>query len=280
MLKRFGAKADTSNNEMEYMAMSEALQFVRIPRNPLLKPLVVMETDSQQCIDGLTKYRKRWEAHRWKKDDGTPVENEGLIQTVGKMIDEMHVGFWKIKGHKDDPWNDLADALAVRGRNQSKTEVIIQVLFRPTVDGEEKFWAIPRLSLNPNANVHDFWPSLVDKFGRYGEPEDYEIWNEQTPLYGPLIHGLAYEIVPRVSPGHSKPAERRRSIDFSVEARTRDPPKALESSGIGGPKWLVRSNARNWNPQPLVRTKDPVREVPPQWRAQVVYQAYDAPEKI
>jgi hypothetical protein len=54
MLKRWGAKADTSNNEMEYMAMLEALQFV--PKSSL----VVMETDSQLCVDSLTKYRLRW----------------------------------------------------------------------------------------------------------------------------------------------------------------------------------------------------------------------------
>jgi hypothetical protein len=59
MLKRFGAEADTSNNEMEYRAMLEALEFVPISAKPPLAPLVVMETDSQSCIDGLTKYRKR-----------------------------------------------------------------------------------------------------------------------------------------------------------------------------------------------------------------------------
>jgi ribonuclease HI len=273
MLKRFGAKADTSNNEMECRAMLEALEFVPTPAgNPALKPLVVMETDSQLCIDGLTKYRKRWEAHRWKKDDGKLVENADLIQLIAGRIDKMHVGFWKIKGHTDDPWNDLADALAVQGRNQSKSEVIVQVLFRPTVDGKEKFWAIPRLSLNPNANIHDFWSYLVDKFGRHGEPEDYEIWNEHKPLEGPLIHGLGYEIVPRTSPGHFKPQERRNSADLSVKALVPVP----QTTGTLSP---LRTTAKDWSPRPLIRTNKPAREVPPQWRVQVVYQAYDAPEK-
>jgi hypothetical protein len=40
MLKRFGSRADTSNNEMEYWAMLEALRFVSE------KAFVVMETDS------------------------------------------------------------------------------------------------------------------------------------------------------------------------------------------------------------------------------------------
>jgi ribonuclease HI len=266
MLKRFGAKADTSNNEMEYRAILEALEYVPTPAKPPLAPLVVMETDSQTCIDGLTKYRKRWEAHRWKKDDGKPVENADLIQPIGQRLDKMHVGFWKVKGHNNDPWNDLADSPAVRGRNQSASEVTIQVLFRPTVDGEEKFWAIPRLSLNANANIYDFWAPLVDKFGRHGDPEDYEIWNGHTPLERPLIHGLGYEIVPRSSPGRPKPAARRNSADFSVKA-------------LDGSKPLVQFRSKEWSPRPLVRTDDPAREVPPQWRAQVIYQESDAPEK-
>jgi ribonuclease HI len=97
MLKRFGAKADTSNNEMEYMAMLEALQFVHE------NALVVMETDSQGYIDGLTKYRLRWGHHNWRRDDGQPVENADLIQCVCRKIDKMHVGFWKVAGHSDDP---------------------------------------------------------------------------------------------------------------------------------------------------------------------------------
>jgi ribonuclease HI len=271
MLKRFGAKADTSNNEMEYMAMLEALEFVQTPTlNTPLKPLVVMETDSQQCIDGLSKYRKRWEAHHCKKPDGKPVENADLIERIGFRIDKMHVGFWKVKGHNDDPWNDLADALAVKGRNQSKSEVMVQVLFRPKVDGQEKIWAIPDLSLNPNADIHDFWPPLVDKFGRHGDPEDYEIWCDQKLLEGPLIHGLAYEIGPRVSQGHFKPAERRNSIDLGI---VRTPPIKQTA-----PKGTRAKEA--WAPPVVIRTGQPIRDIPPQQKSQVVYQAFDAPEKI
>jgi hypothetical protein len=178
------------------------------------------------------------------------VENAYLIQSIGRRLDKMHVGFWKVKGHSNDPWNDLADSLAVRGRNQSASEVTVQVLFRPTVDGEEKFWAIPRLSLNANANIHDFWIPLVDKFGRHGDPEDYEIWNGHTPLEGPLIHGLGYEIVPRSSPGRAKPATRRNSADFSVNA-------------IDCSKPLIQFRSKEWSPRPLARTDEPAREVPP-----------------
>jgi ribonuclease HI len=265
MCLRFGAKNDTSNNEMEYRAMLEALNLVPTPPESPLKPLVIIESDSQTCIDGLAKYRSRWAARGWRKEDGKPVENASLIQQVGQRIDKMKVGFWKVKGHNNDPWNDLADSLAVRGRNQGKANVTVQVLFRPFVDGEEKFWAIPRLSFNPNSNIHDFWPHLVDKWGRHGEPEDYEIWNDRAPLRGPLFEGLGYEIIPRSSPGRAKPAVGRNSADFSVRA-------------LDGPR-VIQPRAVDWSPRPLISPDEPAREIPAQWRARVVFQATDAPEK-
>jgi ribonuclease HI len=247
---------------MEYQAMLEALSLIPAPPKPELKPLVIIETDSQTCIDGLTKFRFRWATRHWKIENGQPVENAVLIQNVGRLLDQMRVGFWKIKGHNHDPWNDLADSLAVRGRNQSKANVTVAVLFRPVVDRVEKLWGIPRLSLNPNSNLHDFWPPLVNKWGRHGEPEDFEIWCDQAPLRGPLFEGLTYEIVPRSSPGRVKPTARRNSIDLTVHARD-------------GPPILPR--ALDWSPQPLVRTDD--HPIPAQWQARVVFQTADAPER-
>jgi ribonuclease HI len=101
-------KADTSNNEMEYRAMLSALEL--IPK----KAYICFETDSQQRIDGLTKYRQRWGAHRWRREDGQPVANAETIRKICPSLDHREVGFRKIKGHSQDPWNDLADPLAVR----------------------------------------------------------------------------------------------------------------------------------------------------------------------
>jgi hypothetical protein len=64
ILKRWGARPDTSNNEMEYLAMLKALQYV--PNGSF----VIIESDSRGCIDGLTKYRLPWEKHNWRKEDG------------------------------------------------------------------------------------------------------------------------------------------------------------------------------------------------------------------
>jgi ribonuclease HI len=159
ILRRWGSKADTSNNEMEYMAMLEALQYV--PNNSF----VIMETDSQGCIKGITKSRVRWEKHRWNREDGQPVENADLIKMVCTKIDKLHVGFWKVKGHNNDPWNDAADALAVHGRNLQAVNVTISLAFRPVIDGKEGFVTFPRFSVSSHANIYDFWPRLINKCG-------------------------------------------------------------------------------------------------------------------
>jgi hypothetical protein len=206
---------------MEYMAMLEALQYV--PNGSY----VIMETDSQGCIDGITKYRLRWEKHGWRKDDGQPVENADLIKLVCMKIDKMHVGFWKVKGHHNDPWNDMADALAVRGRNLQATNVTIQLIFRPVIDRKEGFVAFPRFSVSSHANIYDFWPRPIDKCGGgIGDPEDYEIWDEHHKLTGRLVMGLSYEIISKYTPGKPRiPRTGRGSVDLSTAPA---PPEVVE----------------------------------------------------
>jgi ribonuclease HI len=280
--QKVGAHADTLNNEMEYWAMLEALQFAQD------KAFVIMETDSQGCIDGLTRYRLRWEKHHWRKEDGQPVENADLIQCVCRKIYKMHVGFWKVKGHNNDPWNDLADASAVRGRNHQATEVTIQLTFRPVIDGKERCAAFTRFPVSSHANIYDFWPPLIDKFGRgIGEPEDHEIWEGHTKLSGPLIMGLEYEIVSRFTPGRPKVHPRRNSADFGAPIlpppMVTFEPKVLPLPTLDAPApWLPPGrNIRHleWTPPAAARTEAPAREVPPRWRAQVIDEAHDAPEK-
>jgi ribonuclease HI len=147
ILRRWGARPDTSNNEMEYMAMLESLNITT------KGAYVIIESDSHGCIDGITKYQLRWEKHGWRKEDGKPVENAELIQMVCREVDRRHVGFRKVKWHNDDPWNDLEDALAVKGRNQQATEVTIALIFRPVIEKKEGFVAFPRFSVSSHANI-------------------------------------------------------------------------------------------------------------------------------
>jgi hypothetical protein len=201
------------------------------------------------------------------------------MSQMATICDKSVVGFRKVKGHSQDPWNDLEDELTVKERNHAAANVTIQLIFRAVIDKKEKAFTFPRLSLSPHANIHDFWPHLVQKAGSayIGEPEDYEIWEGRCKLDKPLVMGLEYEIISRISPGYAKPADvsrpkRRISFDSGISV---SPPKFLskpsKSAHLGpdGPKPMaMRSKA------------DAERNVPPQLRATVTSQASDAPEKV
>jgi hypothetical protein len=219
-------------------------------------------------------YRKRWEKHHWLKDDGKPVENAEIIAPLAREIDRRIVGFRKIKGHSKDAWNDAADALAVKGRNQQAKEVTIQLGFRAVIDKREQFVGFPRFSVSSYANIHDFWPRLVDRCGEdIVEPEDCEIWQDRHKANGPSVMGLEYEIVSRTTPGFVKPSElkkqHRSSIDFGVSPEPEvHPPKK------NAPKVVEVATP------PRTRSKAEVQNsVPPHFRASVTYQVQAAPEK-
>jgi hypothetical protein len=147
------------------------------------------------------------------------------------------------------------------------------LVFRPVIDGKEGFVAFPRFSISSHANIYDFWPRLMDKCGGgIGDPEDYEIWDEHHKLSGRLAMGLYYEIISKYTPGRPRiPRPRRGSIDLTTAP---DPPEVLSPD-----KSKVPQFRSSWIPgsQPIEsRTPPGVR---PQWRAQVVYQAQDGPER-
>jgi ribonuclease HI len=58
-----GPQVDTSNNEMELMAIVETSVY----------SVILIESDSRLCIDTLTTYAKRWYKNGWRKPDGKPV---------------------------------------------------------------------------------------------------------------------------------------------------------------------------------------------------------------
>jgi hypothetical protein len=64
---------------------------------------------------------KRWEADNYIHLDGSPVKNRELVQNITTKLKSLNVQFRKVKGHNHDQWNDAADALAVRGRDDAIT---------------------------------------------------------------------------------------------------------------------------------------------------------------
>src|SRR5436305_11030867 len=103
-----GAAAATTNQRMEVQAALEA-----VTSNP--GPLVIV-SDSTYVVNCFRDRRwEGWLARGWMNKAKKPVANrdlwEPLIQAV--RADPARVTFRWVKGHGEDPFNDLVDRLAV-----------------------------------------------------------------------------------------------------------------------------------------------------------------------
>ncbi len=105
----FGGEKETTNNRMELMAVIQALGVLKRPCE------IVMHTDSQYVLKGITEWIKGWKAKGWKTAARTPVKNVDLWQALDQA-QSVHKIEWKwVRGHTGDPGNEHADQLANRG---------------------------------------------------------------------------------------------------------------------------------------------------------------------
>lgn len=107
-----GFGGDTTNNRMELMALIEAVDLV-----PEGTPTVVY-SDSNLAVRTINEWASGWEKRGWKRKSG-PVENLDLVKrayTAYRKRPELDLRW--IKAHVGFKWNEYADALANRGREE------------------------------------------------------------------------------------------------------------------------------------------------------------------
>ena len=105
----FGGEADTTNNRMELMAVIQALGALKRPCR------VILHTDSQYVLKGITEWIDGWKAKGWKTASKAPVKNVDLWQALDEAR-AMHQIEWRwVRGHVGNPGNERADQLANRG---------------------------------------------------------------------------------------------------------------------------------------------------------------------
>ena len=110
-----GNKRETTNNEMELTAVYMAL--VKSLKQKAKK--VTIYCDSAYVVNAITKgWLLNWVKNDWKTKDGKPVKNKHIWEKMYKLIYEkgLEVVMIKIKGHDDNPMNELADKVAVEAR--------------------------------------------------------------------------------------------------------------------------------------------------------------------
>jgi ribonuclease HI len=101
-----GAKADTTNNQMELKAVIEALKQIK-------KSLqIIIYTDSKYVKDGITSWIISWKRNGWKTADKKPVKNAELWQELDNLASNYQIEWRWVKAHNGNKYNELVDELA------------------------------------------------------------------------------------------------------------------------------------------------------------------------
>lgn len=100
----------TTNNRMELTAATEALEALTA------RSRVVLSTDSQYLMLGITTWQKAWIRRGWRTADGKAVLNRELWQRLLTVAARHEIEWRWVRGHAADAMNERADALASAAR--------------------------------------------------------------------------------------------------------------------------------------------------------------------
>ena len=102
----FGGEAETTNNRMELTALIEAYR--ALPTDAA----VTVYSDSQLCVNTITKWAPGWEKKCWQRK-GDALKNLDLTKPLLQLY-RQHPDCpleW-VKAHDGSRWNEYADSLA------------------------------------------------------------------------------------------------------------------------------------------------------------------------
>ena len=108
-----GGEKLTTNNRMELTAAIKALEYCsrQDEKLPTLRQFKVY-TDSIYLKEGITVWINNWEKNNWKTADKKNVKNVDLWKKLKGLVKSSPIEWCWIKGHSENPMNDLADRLA------------------------------------------------------------------------------------------------------------------------------------------------------------------------
>lgn len=110
-------KKETTNNEMELLAVVKALQAIEKPEN------VTIFSDSAYVVNAIQKdWLNNWQKDNWINSQKQEVKNLKLWKELLKLISYHKVDFVKVKGHADNELNNLCDKIAVQRRDEYKNK--------------------------------------------------------------------------------------------------------------------------------------------------------------
>ena len=82
---------------------------------------VLLISDSQYTLKGLTQWRAGWERNGWRNAKKEPVANQPLWRELYAVADARRVDTRWVKGHSGDARNERCDALAGAALRERRT---------------------------------------------------------------------------------------------------------------------------------------------------------------
>lgn len=104
---------ETTNIRMEAHAILAALELAD------QKPCKIY-TDSEFWINVLTKWAPGWQAKGWKKSSRGEIQNLDLVKKLYDLYINSNAELHWVRGHADDPNNELADEWANKAREGAR----------------------------------------------------------------------------------------------------------------------------------------------------------------
>ena len=101
---------------MELRAAIEALKAIKKPC------MIEIVTDSQYVKKGITEWIQNWKKNNWVSASKQPVANKDLWLELDRLNQQHQVQWHWVKGHNDNPNNEVADKLAVKAA-KNPTEI-------------------------------------------------------------------------------------------------------------------------------------------------------------
>lgn len=101
-----GYEPETTNNRMELMAVIQALKHLKQACR------VDLYTDSKYVQQGMLSWLENWKKNNWKNSQKQAVKNQDLWQDLDILAQGHDISWHWVKGHANDPLNELADELA------------------------------------------------------------------------------------------------------------------------------------------------------------------------
>ena len=81
---------------------------------------VVLTTDSQYVMKGITEWMPKWKLNQWRTADKKPVKNQDLWLLLDELSGKHRIQWNWIKGHSGHRENEIADQLANQGISEAR----------------------------------------------------------------------------------------------------------------------------------------------------------------